>query len=123
MFKLRPRGEINMRLTARLTIWATLTIAAAAGWAQQRFDMLIREDFFAGFSGNMERFERAMKVTEDALAKDPKHAEAKVWHGSGVFFQASRAFEKGDFQNGMQLWQRGLDEMEQAVQLAPQSIS
>ncbi len=100
-----------------------LAIAAMTALAQQRFDMVVREDFFAGFGGNMERFDRAMKVTEDALAKGPRNAEAKVWHGSGVFFQSTQSFQKGDFQSGMQLWQRGLDEMDQAVKLAPENIA
>ncbi|MBI4475100.1 MAG: hypothetical protein HY646_20705 [Acidobacteria bacterium] len=99
-----------------------LLVTAAVVAAQQRFDMLVREDFFAGFAGNMERLEKAMKVTEDALAKDPKHAEAKVWHGAGVFFRASQAFAKGDFQRGMQFWEQGLAEMEQAVRMAPSNI-
>src|ERR1051326_6901329 len=52
--------------------------------ATTRFDFLVREDFFAGMAGNREAFNRAMKVCEDALAKNPKHAEAMVWHGSGL---------------------------------------
>jgi len=91
--------------------------------AQQRFDMLVREDFFAGMSGDSARFEKAMKVTEETLAKDPNHAEAKVWHGSGVFFRAGQFFQKGDFQQGMTAWDQGLAEMEQAVNLAPSNVA
>src|SRR5262245_24672058 len=91
--------------------------------AQQRFDMLVREDFFAGMSGDTARFEKAMKFTEETLAKDPNHAEAKVWHGSGVLFRAGQAFQKGDFQQGMKAWDQGLAEMEQAVNLAPSNIA
>src|SRR5215467_7557160 len=102
----------------------TIRLAAIAALLlmQARFDMLVREDMFAGFAGNKEAFDRAMKLTEETLAKDPKHAEAKVWHGSGVFFQAGQAFQKGDMQNGIILWQKGLDEMEQAVKLAPDNV-
>lgn len=47
----------------------------------QRFDMLVREDFFSGFAGDADALERAMKKCEEILAKDPKNAEALVWHG------------------------------------------
>jgi len=92
-------------------------------WAQERFDMLVRNDFFAGFGGDAQAFARAMNKTEETLAKNPKHAEAKVWHGSGVFYKSSVAFQKGDYQNGMTLWQNGLDEMDAAVKLAPENVS
>jgi len=100
-----------------------LLITVSVAFAQQRFDMLVREDFFAGMSGDTARFEKAMKVTEETLAKDPNHAEAKVWHGSGVLFQAGQAFQKGDFQQGMKAWDQGLAEMEQAVNLAPSNVA
>src|SRR5437764_14283064 len=61
--------------------------------------MIVRNDFFAGIAGNRQAFERAMAKIEEALAKNPKHAEAKVWHGSGVFYRSADAFQKGDFQN------------------------
>ena len=41
-----------------------------------RFDMQVREDFFAGFSGNQAAFERAMSLCERTLQKDPNHPEA-----------------------------------------------
>jgi len=100
-----------------------ILLAAGLAAAQQRFDIVVREDFFAGMSGNMERFEKAMKATEETLANDPNHAEAKVWHGSGVLFRSSLAFGKGAFEAGLDLWQKGLAEMEQAVRLAPSSIA
>lgn len=105
-----------------LTTIVVLALAATIAIAQERFDMMVREDFFAGIAGNMERLERAMKVTEETLLKNPKHAEAKVWHGSGVFFRSSQAFQAGDMQRGMTLWQQGLDEMEEAVKLAPENV-
>lgn len=100
-----------------LTLIMTLALVP-----QERFDMLVRNDFFAGLAGNKEAFERAMKKIEETLDKNPKHAEAKVWHGAGVFFRSTAAFQKGDYQSGMKLWQSGLDEMEEAVNLAPTDV-
>jgi hypothetical protein len=57
------------------------------------------------------------------LAQDPKPAEAKVWHGGGVLFSSGEAFQKGDIQKGRELWQQALDEMEQAVRLAPDNVA
>lgn len=51
-----------------------------------RFDLEVRGDFFAGFGGNAERLARGMARTEEVLAAAPDHAEALVWHGSGLVF-------------------------------------
>src|SRR5260370_22069074 len=45
-----------------------------------------------------------------------------VWHGAGLFYQAGQAFQKGDTQNGGELWQRGLTEMDAAVALEPDNF-
>lgn len=91
-------------------------------YSQQRFDHLVRGDFFAGFSGNAEALERGMKATEEALKENPKHAEALVWHGAGLFYQSNIAFQKRDMAKGMELYTRGLGEMNQAVALEPKNI-
>jgi hypothetical protein len=64
-----------------------------------------------------------MARCEEVLAIDPNHAEAMVWHGAGVFLQAGLAFQRGDMQNGMQLWTKGLAEMNRAVELAPDAVA
>ena len=100
--------------TMRVIGVAAIVLTAACVIAQQRYDMIVRQDFFAGFAGNKEALARGMKVTEETLAKDPNHAEANVWHGSGLLFLSGPAFQGGDVQNGMKLWQQGLGEMEHA---------
>jgi tetratricopeptide (TPR) repeat protein len=88
-----------------------------------RFDMAVRTDFFAGFSGDMARFDKAMTLCETTLAANPRHAEALVWHGGGLIFRAGLAFQKGDFQTGGELWGKGMKEMEDAVALQPDHIA
>src|SRR5262249_30281967 len=80
---------------------------------REPFDYLVGEDYFAGLAGDQAALERAIKVCEEALAKNPKHAEALVWHGSGLMLRSRFAFQKGDIRNGAQWWERGLDEMDQ----------
>jgi tetratricopeptide (TPR) repeat protein len=87
-----------------------------------RFDHKVRNDFFAGFGGNSEAFARAMKVAEETIAGNPNHAEALVWHGAGLYFDAGRAFQGGDSVKGMDLYRRGMGQMDKAVELAPYSI-
>jgi tetratricopeptide (TPR) repeat protein len=103
---------------------ALFVLLAAAGFliGQERFDLKVRNYFFAGFAGDLSSLEKGMRVCEETLASDPKNAEALVWHGSGLFYQAGQAFQKGDQQNGMQLWTRGLKEMDDSVALSPDSI-
>jgi hypothetical protein len=86
-----------------------------------RFDMKVRESFFTGFGGDKDALARGMKASEEVLAGNPKHPEALVWHGSGLTFQAGQAFSSGDQQKGMELWTKGLKEMQTAVDLAPES--
>jgi tetratricopeptide (TPR) repeat protein len=90
--------------------------------AAERFDYLVRADFFAGMAGDQAAFDRAMKLCEQTLAKNPKHAEAMVWHGGGLVFSSSHYFQKGDVQKGMEIWSRGLKEMDRAVELEPNNV-
>jgi tetratricopeptide (TPR) repeat protein len=98
--------------------------AAAAGQsAPVRFDMVVRGDFFAGFAGDAARLQRGMDVCERALAENPNHAEALVWHGSGLGYRAGLAFQQGDAQKGMELWTHATSEMDRAVALEPDHVA
>ena len=87
--------------------------------ASQRFDYLVRADFFAGAAGDETRLARAMELCERTLADNPKHPEAMVWHGAGLLVRAGQAFQKGDMGTGGPLFDRGIKEMNEAVALAP----
>jgi len=89
----------------------------------QRFDFVVRTDFFAGFSGDEARLQKAMEACETVLAENPKHAEALVWHGAGLLFRAGRSFQAGESQRGMQLFQSGLEQMSEAVALEPDNVA
>ena len=89
-----------------------------------RFDHKVRQDFFAGIAGDKVALARGMKTTEEVLALDPNHAEALVWHGSGLYSQAGELLRNGgDQAKGMEFFMRGQQEMDKAVALAPQSIA
>jgi tetratricopeptide (TPR) repeat protein len=90
--------------------------------AQPRFDFQVRNDFFAGFGGDAAALDHGMKACEDVLAQNPKHAEALVWHGGGLFYMSGQSFRKGDPNKGMELYTRGLKEMDDAVALAPDNV-
>ncbi|MEK6325332.1 MAG: hypothetical protein AABN33_27140 [Acidobacteriota bacterium] len=90
--------------------------------SRERFDYLVRSDFFAGYAGDQAALERGMKVCEDTLAKNPNHSEALVWHGGGLVFIAGQAFQRADFRKGTDLWDRGLKEMDRAVELEPRNV-
>ena len=108
----------NRKLIAIVGVGVVLGAAVAA----ERFDFKVRNDFFAGFAGSQESLQRGMKTCEEILAGNPKHAEAMVWHGAGLFFLSGQAFQKGDVAKGQDLWARGLKEMDDAVALEPDSI-
>jgi tetratricopeptide (TPR) repeat protein len=87
-----------------------------------RFDHQVRDDFFAGFSGNREALARAMKAAGETIHQNPDHAEALVWHGAGLYFQAGMHFRKGDPEKAMELYRRGMEQMDRAVAIAPDHI-
>jgi len=88
----------------------------------ERFDFAVRSDFFAGFAGDAGRLQRAMDRCEQALAEDPRRAEALVWHGAGLGFQAGQGFRRGDRETGIGLWSRAIEEMNRAVGLEPDNV-
>jgi hypothetical protein len=106
-----------------MTVTFTLALAIATVYpaAQQtdRFDYVVREDFFAGFAGDADRMAKAMATCERVLAENPLHAEALVWHGTGLMSQAGSALQGGDQKRGAELWARGLAETDKAVSIAP----
>jgi len=99
-----------------------LLLGAWSGRAEGRFDHTVRNDFFAGFTGNPDALARGMKVCEEVLKGNPEHAEALVWHGAGLFFQSGQLFQQGKSEEGMKLSARSMEEMDRAVALAPDHI-
>lgn len=109
-------------LTAGLT-GARAQDAGHGAASPQRFDMLVREDFFSGFAGSSEALERGMRKCEEVLAKDPKNAEALVWHGSGLSFSAKEEFMAGNLEKGRQIQAQGVQEMNEAVAMKPEDVA
>src|ERR1700730_3369397 len=69
---------ITWIMAAALAMAGTQNPAAAS----QRFDYLVRADFFAGAAGDEARLAHVMEVCEQALEQNPNHPEAHVWHGA-----------------------------------------
>lgn len=109
-------------LTMVLTGTGAQTAAPTSNPTPQRFDALVRADFFAGFAGDAARLQKGMEACEHTLADNPSHAEALVWHGSGLFFLGGRAFATGDMATGGRLATQGLEEMDKAVALGPDTV-
>jgi tetratricopeptide (TPR) repeat protein len=112
----------GIRMTFVTWLLMALMVAAGQRPAAERFDLTVRGDFFAGFAGDETRLKKGMDACEQALSDNPKHAEALVWHGSGLAFQAGMAFQKGDMKTGGELWQHGMEEMNTAVTLEPDNV-
>lgn len=111
-----------MLRNTKLIAAAAFTIGFASALVSappDRFDHVVRNDFFAGFAGDENAFARAMKASADAIAGNPDHAEALVWHGSGLYYQAGKAFQSGDNAKGMEFYTQAFAEMDRAVKLAP----
>ena len=106
----------------KTTIAAVIILTAGVLLSQDRFDMKVRNYFFAGLAGDAASLQKGMKICEGILANDSKQPEALVWHGTGLITESREAFQKGDQQNGAALWQRGLDEMDQAEAMAPNDL-
>lgn len=105
-----------------VTVATPPATASLAAEASEGFDERVRADFFDGLRGDTAAMDRAIKLCEDELAKNPKHPEAMVWHGAGIVGRASIAFRAGDRAAGIDLYTRGLAEMDAAVALAPNDV-
>ena len=79
-------------------------------------------DLLGALNGDMEKFERGMQALEALLAKNPNDPNVRVLHGNGIFARSGVAAQKGDMQNAMKLWQSSMDEMAEAVEMAPDNI-
>ena len=115
-------GGVMEGTSMMLTMWvlaATLGTNIQPAAAPQRFDYLVRADFFAGAAGDDARLAKVMAICENALEQNPNHAEAHVWHGAGLLVRAGRAFQAGDTAAGGPLFDRGVKEMNDAAALAP----
>jgi tetratricopeptide (TPR) repeat protein len=89
-----------------------------------RFDYEVREDMFRGFfAGDKAAFARAMALCEARLAENPEHAQALVWHGTGLLIQAGEALRAGDRDRAMALDQQAVTEMARAVALRPSDVA
>ena len=110
---------ILLVVLAALEVVATRAARGDSASPSMRFDNVVRDDFFEGFRGDAARFERAMKRCEEELAKDPRHAQALVWHGSGLTFRAGQAARRRDLAAAGEQLERGLREMNEAVAIAP----
>jgi len=104
--------------------WAQTTVPTQANPAPDRsFEFSIRSDFFAGLAGDQKAMERAMKACDDALARNPKDAQALAWQGGGLFFRSKEFFMAGDRAKGSEMRDRGLKEMDDAVALRPDDVA
>ena len=106
-------------------ILTRLIVVAATGvilFAQTRFDMVVRNDLFAGMYGDAAALQRGLATCEKILAENPKHAEALVWHGMGLLVQSRFEFEKNNPQGAVTLSQKGIAEMDRAVELEPNNL-
>jgi len=110
-----------MRPIVTISIVVYLAIAAVSAQVQ-RFDQLVREDFFAGITGDTARFDRAMTTCEQALATDPRNAAALVWHGAGLLVRSGLAFREGRSDEGISLNIRAMREMNDAVAMRPDDV-
>lgn len=111
--------KLTMILAGALAFAIMFLATLKSAPAEERFDYKVRNDFFAGFTGDQEAFNRGMKTCEKILAENPKHAEALVWHGGGLYSMGSQAFQAGDPAKGQELVMKGIAEMDQAVALEP----
>jgi tetratricopeptide (TPR) repeat protein len=108
--------------------WMLWFAAVAFGYslgeltAGERFDHLVRNDFFAGFAGDSEALARGLKKTEAVLAAEPNHAEALVWHGAGLYYRGGEMMSEGKREAAMPLIGQATGMMDRAVALAPEHI-
>lgn len=117
------RRTITISVAGLLAFGIGFVTALHSAPAEERFDMKVRSQFFAGFRGDQQALEAGMTACKDALQQNPKNAEALVWHGAGDYFLGGQAFQNGDAAKGSELVQKGLTAMSDAVQMDPNNVA
>src|SRR2546423_14276946 len=98
----RYRGSLLVIVGVFLQVTLLASQARQANHVEvQRFDEIVREDFFSGLRGDKGAFERAMKRTEERLKLQPSDPEALVWHGAALYYDSGRIFATGDWKKGL----------------------
>lgn len=116
------RNKLVLVLLGCAAFLLSFVLTLRSAQADERFDYMVRNDFFAGFGGDNAALERGMKKSEQAIQADPKNAEALVWHGAGLYYKGGQAFRNGDSNAGQELVMKGISEMDRAVELAPDDV-
>lgn len=109
-------------LTMAATLAFSLGLASALA-AADRFDREVRPILFAGLGGNEAMLQKGLALCDEVLKADPKHAEALVWHGVGLGMLANNHFRRGDTAKGIEMWTRGVEEMNRAVAMVPDDLA
>jgi hypothetical protein len=100
-----------------------LLLSASAALAQDQTALRrAGNDMFGALTGDVERFECGMRTIEGIMSENPNDPVVKVLFGTGLFARAGVAFGRGEMEKAMPLWQSALNEMGQAVELAPENI-
>jgi hypothetical protein len=81
------------------------------------------DDFIAGFNGDKDAMARAMKDTDELLARDPNNVEALAWNSSGKGAMGGESFARGDFAAGMKLWRESREGLNRSVDMAPDNAT
>ena len=115
------RWRLERALGAALVL-ALLWPAGTAAQQPERFDERVRTHFFAGLDGDADALRRGMAIAAAALATEPHHPQALVWQAAGRLFQSGLAFDRGDADKGMALFDGSVAQFERAVSLAPDDI-
>jgi len=86
------------------------------------FGAEIRPVYFKAVQGDGEAMRQALEILEAKLADEPDHPEALVYHGSLQLARGAEAFARGVPDQGQELWTQGLEEMDRAVEVAPERL-
>lgn len=118
-----PVHKLKYLMVVTIAFFSIINANMLMAQSYERFDDRIRELFFSGVAGNKTALVEAMDVAEKTLLTNPKHAEALVWHGSGLLLRGRDAREAGDYPKAQALLIKGFAEMDQAVALEPKNIA
>lgn len=82
----------------------------------------ILADLQAGIASDPAALQRAIASLRELLAQQPRNARALAWSGIASATEASRRLETGKDWNAIADWERGVDQLHQAVALAPDDV-
>lgn len=117
-----PAPESTPQMNGSLEGFMTQTCDQSPQADGGRFDDWVRDDAFAGYSGDAAALDRFWCKLDATLSADPNHAAALSWRGGLYNYLSGFAYRAGDLAEGSRLQALGAADLKRSLAIAPDDV-